>query len=348
MNNQPLVSVLMSVYNGERYLREAVESILNQTFTGFEFIIVDDGSTDGTATILDSYTDPRIVRVTNETNIGIVGSLNRGLRMIQRMYLARIDQDDVSLPDRLEEQVCLLEQYPDVVIVGSSYDEIDEAGVHLRTIYPPMSDSAIRWQTLFHCSFASSSVMLRMDVLNRHGLYYEKWATYAEDYALWSRLLFYGQGLNVEYPLVKIRVHAQQASQTAAFEQKAAATRIARSNMGRLGVHVSDAEARTLRTWYNYFPRRLNRQEMALCRTVFQLLHIFAQQPNVDPKVVRRIRQHWLYCILAVFSIYQWTDLRSSGFLDSLAWSDIPMMLAYLSRRALRRLKRLVFSYAKY
>ena len=99
---RPKVSVLMSVYNGERYLREAVESILNQTFTDFEFIIIDDGSTDSSRAILASFDDPRIVLLQNETNIGLTRSLNEGLSLARGKYIARQDADDASLLERLE------------------------------------------------------------------------------------------------------------------------------------------------------------------------------------------------------------------------------------------------------
>ena len=106
--HQPKVSVVMSAYNGERYLREAVESILNQTFNDFEFIIIDDGSTNSTGQILSSYAaqDPRIVLIRNRENIGLTKSLNKGLALARGEYIARMDADDVSLPNRFSEQVC--------------------------------------------------------------------------------------------------------------------------------------------------------------------------------------------------------------------------------------------------
>ena len=108
--SKPLVSVLMAVYNGEKYLLEAIESILNQTYTNFEFLIINDGSTDSTEEIILSYSDQRIRYIKNEQNLKLIASLNKGLDLAKGKYIARMDADDISLPDRLEKQVNFLER----------------------------------------------------------------------------------------------------------------------------------------------------------------------------------------------------------------------------------------------
>ncbi len=113
----PEISVVMAVFNHERFVVQAVESVLNQSITDFEFIIVDDGSSDGTSTILDTCHDPRIVRLRNESNIGLTRSLNRGLQAVRGSFIARQDADDISLPDRLERQVAFMHEHPDVGLV---------------------------------------------------------------------------------------------------------------------------------------------------------------------------------------------------------------------------------------
>jgi glycosyltransferase involved in cell wall biosynthesis len=125
MEKNPEITVLMSVYNGERHVRGAVDSILGQTFTDFEFVIVNDGSTDGTREILESYTDPRIVFV-NQENMGLTRSLNRGLAMARGKYVARQDADDVSMAGRLERQFRYMENNPHIGLVGSYYLIVDE------------------------------------------------------------------------------------------------------------------------------------------------------------------------------------------------------------------------------
>ena len=122
----PKVAVLMSVYNGEKYLREAINSILSQTFNDFEFLIINDGSTDGTADILKSYTDSRIKIINNEKNIGLTKSLNKGLKIAKGEYIARQDADDISMPERLKEEVAFLEIHKDYAVVGTFVKILNE------------------------------------------------------------------------------------------------------------------------------------------------------------------------------------------------------------------------------
>jgi glycosyltransferase involved in cell wall biosynthesis len=124
----PMVTVLMSVYNGADYLGEAMNSILDQTFTDFEFLIIDDGSTNSTRDIIREYQDPRINLVENKTNIGLPASLNKGISLSNGSYIARQDADDVSYPTRLEEQVAFAEKSPDCALIGCSWDLIDTDG----------------------------------------------------------------------------------------------------------------------------------------------------------------------------------------------------------------------------
>jgi len=125
---EPKVTVLMPVYNGERYLNEAVDSILGQTFTDFEFLIIDDASTDKTPEILRSYDDPRIRVVTNEENLGLSKSLNKGLALARGEFIARMDADDVSYPYRLQVQHEFMTQHPGAGVIGSWAEYIDRKG----------------------------------------------------------------------------------------------------------------------------------------------------------------------------------------------------------------------------
>src|SRR4030067_2908226 len=115
----PIISVIMPVHNGETFLREAIDSVLNQTFTDYEFIIIDDASKDTTADIIKSYTDPRINYIKNDNNFGVTRSLNIGLKLARGKYIARMDHDDVSLPERLETQAAFLNQHPEIVACNS-------------------------------------------------------------------------------------------------------------------------------------------------------------------------------------------------------------------------------------
>lgn len=186
----PTVSVVMCVYNGERFLREAVESILNQTFTNFEFIIVDDGSTDNSWQILTEYAtqDDRIVLIRNQINIGISRSANRGLARVRGKYIARTDADDISLPNRLGQQVNFLESHPEIGVLGGSIQLVDGQGnVSSRLWQLPEEHGLLKWRLCFENPFVNVTVMMRRDVVIQTDGYHSEF-DYSEDYDLWQRL----------------------------------------------------------------------------------------------------------------------------------------------------------------
>ena len=194
----------MSVYNGERYLREAIDSILNQTFTDFEFIVIDDCSIDATWAILSSYADPRIRLVQNKENIGLTRSLNRGLALAQGEYIARMDADDISLPDRFERQVVFLSTCPDVGLLGVGWCNLKSNGERKEFISPPTSDLVIRWFLLFSTMLAHPGVMFRKNLVNKVGTYNEK-IRFAQDYELWCRMAQFTKLANLSEPLLLLR-----------------------------------------------------------------------------------------------------------------------------------------------
>lgn len=201
----PRVSVLMSVFNGARYLRESVESILNQTYANFEFIIVDDGSTDDSTWILRSYQDPRIL-VIFQNNCGLAAALNRGLAQARGEFVARQDQDDVSLPDRLASQVRYLDWRRDVALVGTGAQLINADG-SLRQIARQLTDSVhLRWALLFCNPFIHGSVMIRRRALEGVGKYTtDPQRQPPEDYELWSRIALRWNVANLPEPFLRYR-----------------------------------------------------------------------------------------------------------------------------------------------
>jgi len=182
----PVVSVLMTVYNDEKYVGHAIESILEQTFLDFEFVIVNDGSTDRTAEILMEYSakDSRI-RVFDQANAGTTAAANRGLSVVRGKYVARLDSDDVSYSHRLQTEVKFLESHVDVALVGGGADIIDLSGAIIgqRNIM-----TATPARTLMHrCIYQQSDVMFRRDTVVALGGYREKFRN-AQDYDLWLRI----------------------------------------------------------------------------------------------------------------------------------------------------------------
>ena len=206
------VTVLMSVYNGEKYLREAIDSILNQTFPDFEFLIVDDGSTDNSLEIINSYQDTRINLIKNHNNQGLVYSLNRGLALAKGEYIARMDCDDISFPNRLEKQVNFLDNNLDIGIVGSYFILMTKENkkFYIKTV--PVNDLEIRYKCLFESPFGHPTVIIRREIFKKNSLNYDTQLNAVEDYKLWTQILDYTKGANIEIPLLYYRLHSQSIS----------------------------------------------------------------------------------------------------------------------------------------
>jgi len=200
----PRVSVLMSVRNGERWVGEAVDSILGQTFGDLEFIVVDDGSEDATGAILDRRKDPRL-RVVHQPPSGLTASLNRAWRLSGAALLARMDADDVAHPERLARQVTFLDAHPEVGLLGSGCHAISVSGEVVGVIVPPEADAAIRRVLIRKNPFVHSSVMLRREALAAAGGYDESLPV-AQDYDLWLRMSRLTRMANLPEPLVKRRL----------------------------------------------------------------------------------------------------------------------------------------------
>lgn len=210
MRRDPKVTVLMSVYNGERYLNEAVDSILSQTFTDFEFLIIDDASTDRTPEILRGYDDPRIRIVTNEENLGLTKSLNKGLALARGEYIARMDADDISLPKRLEKEITFLDAHPNIALVGTSYQKIDHEGNSIGKYILPTN---VTYQDLLKDNFIiHGSVIVRCEVLELLSGYNEFFKK-CQDYALWLQIAKICPLQNIDEILYKLRIHRDSVSE---------------------------------------------------------------------------------------------------------------------------------------
>ncbi len=224
---QPKVTVVMSVYNGTLYLQEAVESILNQTFTDFEFIIIDDESTDKTWEILTQYAnrDQRVKLFKNKENIGLTKSLNRGLEFATGEYIARQDADDVSLPDRFKLQTCFLDDNVDVGAIGTSAEVINEQGKFLEQSYVIREHESIQACLLVNNCLFHSSMMVRRSLMQALGGYREE-LRYAQDYDIWWRISRLARIENLPDILVRVRRSAKNISKLYRHEQLLSALEI--------------------------------------------------------------------------------------------------------------------------
>ena len=213
IQQNPKISVITAVFNGQKYLEESIKSILEQTFLDFEFIIVDDGSTDKTKEILKNWAkkDSRIKIITNLKNIGLTKSLNRAINIAKGEYIARQDADDISLPQRLEKQVVFLENNPEVKFLGTFGYAINGEGKTLREEVLPVSPQEIKNILIKRNPFIHTSVMIRKEIIDKLGGYNENFK-FIQDYELWFRILRVTKGENLPLFLVKKRYTSEMIS----------------------------------------------------------------------------------------------------------------------------------------
>jgi hypothetical protein len=336
----PEVSVVMSVYNGALYLREAVESILSQTFSDFEFIIVDDGSTDSTWDILSKFArcDERILLFRNPENVGLTKSLNKGLRKARGRFIARQDGDDISFPERLATQMAYLQRRDDVGLLGTAYYKADSQSRRSARIYRhPQTDTEIRWKMLFHNTFCHTSVIFQRKLFEVDNDFYNEDLPYSQDYDLWVRLLRQTCAANLPTPLVAFRMHESSIRHTHCEEQRRIATAISARQIGGLIPQrpLSGYEVDTLRLWYQKFPLLLSEQDTALCLLLLQIFREFARQQNLDPKALRRLRQHWIGRMLGALPISR-RHLRRSGLLRVMLSEDARSVFTETPKETIR------------
>jgi glycosyltransferase involved in cell wall biosynthesis len=208
----PTVSVIMSVFNGEKFLSETIDSVLNQSFRDFEFVIVDDGSTDATADILSKYVlrDGRI-RVLGDGKRGRAASLNLAISLANGKYVANTDADDLSMPRRLEEQVAFMENNPEVGVLGGAFELVTDSGAVIDVIRHPLEDSQMRSAMLRYNPICHSSVILRKNIVLASGGYRSTFEP-SEDYDLWLKMSECSRMANLPDVIVRYRLHANQLS----------------------------------------------------------------------------------------------------------------------------------------
>jgi glycosyltransferase involved in cell wall biosynthesis len=238
-----VISVLMCVYNREKYLPAAIESILNQSFRDFEFVIVNDGSTDKSKKILDAFAqrDSRINIIEEPKNVGIIQALTTGIRHCSGKYIARMDSDDLSTPDRLQVQVDFMETHPEVDILGSAYEIIDESGAYIGSFGSRPSDPKLTWfQMFYHSAIINGTIIAKAEVYKRFNQdKLEEGFTACEDIAYFLRMGFDYTITNMNMVLYKIRTHRKQISDLKENQQREGTVRATQIALTRLfGVEI--------------------------------------------------------------------------------------------------------------
>jgi glycosyl transferase family 2 len=210
----PSVSVILPVFNGARYLGGAMESVLAQTRSDFELLVIDDGSTDDSREVARSYGDPRVRVLENGRNLGLTATLNRGLQEAKAPLVARLDADDAARADRLEIQLGVMAARPELALLGSQAEVVDAGGRRLGWLARGCEPETIRWELLFDNAFVHSSVVFRRDVVLGLGGGYDERFRYCQDFDLWSRLARAHPAANVDHALVRCREHVDSMTAT--------------------------------------------------------------------------------------------------------------------------------------
>ncbi|GFE58490.1 glycosyltransferase family 2 protein [Geobacter sp. AOG1] len=236
----PKVTVCMPVYNAEAFVAEAISSILSQTYSDFELLIIDDGSTDGSAAIVKAFSDRRIRVIRSNSNLGIVAALNRGIGEAKGKYIARMDADDICMPDRLERQVYFMDTNPSVGICGTW---LESFGSKPKAVWsPPCDDDEIKCSLLFESVLYHPTIMFRKSLFDDLAICYSADFPHAEDYELWGRLVDTCSFANIGKVLLKYRLHDQNIGFCEAATQQASADKVRMRLLNKLGIEPVDDE----------------------------------------------------------------------------------------------------------
>ncbi len=237
----PKVTVLIPVYNREKYVAEALDSVLAQTFTDFELLVIDDGSTDRSVEIVRSYSDPRLRLICNETNLGVPKTRNRGIQLARGEYLAFLDSDDWAYPERLAKQVAFLDSHPDYAAVGTWISWMDEEGRSLRRVRrKPVLPDEIAAQRLFRQGIENSASMARTVVLREYG--HQEEYDLSEDFDLWARIAAKNKLATLPQVLVRCRTHKNRITREQAHRVKDRRLAIYAAQLHALGVAFTDTD----------------------------------------------------------------------------------------------------------
>lgn len=247
-DNNTLVSVVMPVYNDERFIKDAVDSILNQTMPFFEFIIVDDGSSDNTRKQLQEFSDTRIKLLLNDKNRGIAYSTNRAIEESKGKYIALMDDDDISVLDRLERQVNYLERHSEIDILGGNSELIDENGQHIGCRVPPRNNPKYikSWLLFRNVDFSNATAMIRHDFINKNGLSYREGCLGMQDYRFYVDSSKVGNISAVDNVVLRNRRHKENETKKQminnAASRAALYNEIRRESLQMSGYKLSDEQ----------------------------------------------------------------------------------------------------------
>lgn len=259
----PLVSVLMPVYNGQEHLEEAIESILNQTYENFEFLILNDGSTDNSEKIILSFQDKRIVYIKNDINLKLIDTLNKGVGLAKGKYIIRMDADDVSLNKRIDKQVLFMEENPEIGVSGTWFESF---GKERKLTKYSCNPTEVKYKMLFQSHLNHPSTIWRKSLLNSLDLLFDKRYIHAEDYEFFSRISWQSKISNIPEVLLKYRLHDASVSFKHNDVQAANSDLVRFRAFEKMGLKLQKEELASFKAlnYHNYFdisigPNRLKK-----------------------------------------------------------------------------------------
>lgn len=335
-NKLPVVSIVMPVYNAGSFLRDSINSIVNQTFTQWELLIVDDNSKDNSVSVINSYTDPRIKCFFNTENKGPAYSRNLAIEHSNGEYIAIMDADDIAMPKRIEIEYSFLENHPNVDVVGASSVKIDEENnvIERNFVGGSISSEQIFVNTLFACPLLHSSVMIRKKFWLNNGLFYDNSYPCNQDYELWSRVIFFGNIFVLPDCLIKYRISPNQISTRNRTFQLELANKLRKQMFLRLSLDFTMDELETF-----------NQIEEGVVSNIYLVESVLKKLATIKDskcnhlllmkkilKTERKIleRQNWL-CRIKMFMRFQY-DTRHFSMKDTLLLL-MPLSVFYCFRR---------------
>ena len=301
MNNVaagPRVSVFMPVYNAEHYLNESINSILNQSYTDFEFVIVNDGSTDRSADVIKAYTDPRIRFIENQQNMGLIASLNIGLETCIGEYIVRMDQDDYSLPQRIEKQVRFMDENPEHGLIGCWFEDFGE-NIESKVVRYSSNDTHIRIRHLYQTHIAHPTAVLRKSVIDEYNLRFNPEFVHGEDYAFWVQMSAYCKLSNYPEMLVRKRDHPRNISNKYAQTQQDTCAKVKQKQFEAMGLTISREEIE-LYTRFANPDWTFSKEEMEMMHALLEKMASENERSNFIPKEALKmyLAEKWFHLCL--------------------------------------------------
>lgn len=295
MNSAPL-TVLLPVYNGEKYVADAVESILNQSYSEFELLIIDDGSTDDSYKIISAYSDPRIRILKNEENRGLIYSLNRGIKEAKGKFVARLDADDYALPVRLELQMSFMNENPEVALCSTGF--IVDNGTSKREVTYKSRHNEIKFDFLNQCHICHGSAVWNNDLLKKNNLFFNPEFSHAEDFDLFARIMEMFPVHNLPEKLSVIRKHSENVSRVFSETQLINSLVVRTRMFKNLGMEVTKDELMRFEKLYYQDYESLKREADQIQGFLEKMNEANHRTNWLDSKFMfRKLSDHWFhYC----------------------------------------------------